>query len=89
MSCDDDSCPQGTPGRVGRPPRCSWPPDINAASVRLRFKKREERFSDRLLPEVSRESREIQSAGQVTMKNGRPATRGECGATMFRIGKAS
>ena len=39
-----------------------------------------------------RESREIQSAQQVTMKNGRPATRGkcgECGATMFRMGKAS
>ena len=39
-----------------------------------------------------RESREIQNAQQVTMKNGRPATRGacgQCGATMFRIGKAS
>ncbi len=39
-----------------------------------------------------RESREIQDAEQVTMKNGRPATRGRCGvcgSTMFRIGKAS
>ena len=39
-----------------------------------------------------RESREIQNAQQVTMKNGRPATRGacgECGTTMFRIGRAS
>ena len=39
-----------------------------------------------------RESREIQGAQPVTMKNGRPATRGkcgECGATMFRMGKAS
>ena len=39
-----------------------------------------------------RESREIQNAQQVTMKNGRGATRGtcgECGTTMFRIGKAS
>ena len=39
-----------------------------------------------------RESREMQEAEQVTMKNGRPATRGkcgECGTTMFRIGKAS
>ena len=39
-----------------------------------------------------RESREIQNAQAVTMKNGRPATRGncaECGATMFRMGKAS
>ena len=39
-----------------------------------------------------RESRKIQSAQEVTMKNGRPATRGkcgECGATMFRMGKAS
>ena len=39
-----------------------------------------------------RESREIQSARPVTMKNGRAATRGkcgECGATMFRMGKAS
>ncbi len=39
-----------------------------------------------------RESREIQDAEQVTMKNGRPATRGrcgECGTTMFRIGKPS
>ena len=38
-----------------------------------------------------RESREIQSARAVTMKNGRPATRGKCGeccATMFRIGRA-
>lgn len=37
-----------------------------------------------------RESKDIQEAQQVTMKNGRPATRGkcgECGATMFRIGK--
>ena len=39
-----------------------------------------------------RESREIHNAQPVTMKNGRPATRGncgECGATMFRIGRAS
>ena len=39
-----------------------------------------------------RESREIQEAQQVTMKNGRLVTRGrygECGATMFKIGKAS
>ncbi len=39
-----------------------------------------------------RENREIQEAQRVTMKNGRPATRdrcSECGATMFRIGKAS
>ncbi len=39
-----------------------------------------------------RESREIQDAEQVTMKNGRPATRGKCGlcgTTMFKIGKAS
>ena len=36
--------------------------------------------------------REIVEAEQVTMKNGRPATRGkcgECGRTMFSIGKAS
>ena len=39
-----------------------------------------------------RESREIQNAQQITMKNGREATRGACGVcdtTMFRIGKAS
>ena len=39
-----------------------------------------------------RESCEIQSARPVPMKNGRAATRGkcgECGATMFRMGKAS
>ena len=39
-----------------------------------------------------RESREIRGARPVTMKNGRPATRGSCGvcgATMFRIGRAS
>ena len=39
-----------------------------------------------------RESREIEKSEQVTMKNGRPATRGKCGvcgATMFRIGKPS
>ena len=39
-----------------------------------------------------RESREIHGAEQVTMKNGRQATRGkcgDCGATMFRIGKAA
>ena len=38
-----------------------------------------------------RASREIQQAQQITMKNRRPATRGtcgECGSTMFRIGKA-
>ncbi|MCH7996520.1 MAG: hypothetical protein IH860_05145 [Chloroflexi bacterium] len=38
-----------------------------------------------------RESREIQSAKQITMKNGRPATQGvcpTCGTKMFRIGKA-
>ena len=34
-----------------------------------------------------KESRDIQEAEQVTMKNGRPATRGKCGTTMFRIGK--
>ena len=33
--------------------------------------------------------REIQEPQQVTMKNGRPITRGECGSMMFRIGKAS
>ena len=39
-----------------------------------------------------RETREIQDAEQVTMKNGRPATRGtcgECGTGMYRIGKTS
>ena len=39
-----------------------------------------------------RESREIQNAQQVTMKNGREATRGtcsQCGSTMFRIGRMS
>lgn len=39
-----------------------------------------------------RETREILDAEQVTMKNGRAATRGkcgDCGATMFRIGKSS
>ena len=39
-----------------------------------------------------RKSLEIQEAEQVTMKNGRPATRGKCGlcgSTMFRIGRAS
>ena len=38
-----------------------------------------------------RESREIQEPEQVTMKNGRPAARGtcgQCGTTMFRIGKS-
>ena len=39
-----------------------------------------------------RESREIHEPQEVIMKNGRPATRGkcgECGTTMFRIGKSS
>ena len=39
-----------------------------------------------------RESRDIQDAQQVTMKNGRPATRGkcgDCGTTIFRIGAES
>ena len=39
-----------------------------------------------------RESRDIQSAEQVTMKNGRPATRGKCakcGTTIFKIGAMS
>ena len=39
-----------------------------------------------------RVSREIQGARQVTMKNGRAASRGtcgECGTTMFRMGEAS
>ena len=34
----------------------------------------------------------MQETEQVTLKNGRPATRGKCGeceASMFRIGKAS
>ncbi len=38
-----------------------------------------------------RESREIQNAKQITMKNGRPATQGvcpTCGTKMFRICKA-
>ena len=38
-----------------------------------------------------RESREIQQPEQITMKNGRPATRGtcgQCGTTMIRIGRA-
>ena len=39
-----------------------------------------------------KERREIQDAQPVTMKNGRAATRGrcgDCGTTMFRIGRAS
>ncbi len=35
---------------------------------------------------------EMQQAEQVTMKNGKPATKGKCptcGTTMFRIGKAN
>ena len=39
-----------------------------------------------------RASLEIKSPEQITMKNGRPATRGVCGVCgtkMFRIGKSS
>ena len=39
-----------------------------------------------------RETQEIQNAEQVTLKNGRPATRGTCpvcNTGMYRIGKAS
>ena len=39
-----------------------------------------------------RTKREIQGATAVTLKNGRPATKGtcpECNTNMFRIGKAS
>ncbi|MDA1258378.1 MAG: DUF5679 domain-containing protein [Chloroflexi bacterium] len=39
-----------------------------------------------------RTMREMNSAEQVTMKNGRPATKGKCGTcttTLFKIGKAS
>ena len=39
-----------------------------------------------------RASQEIKDAEQITMKNGRPATRGicpVCGTKMFRIGKSS
>lgn len=39
-----------------------------------------------------RKNREIQEAQAIAMKNGRSATRGkcgECGATMFRLGKVS
>ena len=39
-----------------------------------------------------RDSQEMNEPEQITMKNGRPATRGvcpECGTKMFRIGKAT
>lgn len=39
-----------------------------------------------------RDHRDIDAAEQVTLKNGRPATRGKCAvckATVFRIGKAT
>ena len=39
-----------------------------------------------------RDHRDINEAQQVTLKNGRSATRGKCGvcgATVFRIGKAA
>ena len=39
-----------------------------------------------------RDQRDINDAQQVTLKNGRPATRGKCSvcaATVFRIGKVS
>ena len=36
-----------------------------------------------------RESREMQEAEQITMKNGRPATRGKCATGMYKIGKVS
>ena len=39
-----------------------------------------------------RAQRDINEAEQVTLKNGRPATRGKCSvcnATVFRIGKAT
>jgi len=38
-----------------------------------------------------REKKEMKNAKQTTMKNGKPATKGECpscGTKMFRIGKA-
>ncbi len=38
-----------------------------------------------------REKREISNPEQVTLKNGRPATKGDCpacGTKMFRIGKS-
>ncbi len=38
-----------------------------------------------------RDHREIQNAQPITLKNGRPATRGtcsKCGSPVFRIGKA-
>lgn len=38
-----------------------------------------------------RTKREMQNAQQVTMKNGKPATRGrcpQCGTQMYRIGKS-
>ena len=38
-----------------------------------------------------REKREMKDAKAVTMKNGKPATKGvcpHCGTTMFKIGKA-
>ena len=39
-----------------------------------------------------RKSREIRNSEQVTMKNGRTATKGtcgQCGTTIFRMGKVS
>ncbi len=39
-----------------------------------------------------RASREVKNAVEVTLKNGRPATRGNCAicdASVFRIGKAT
>ena len=30
---------------------------------------------------------DIQNATQVKLKNGKPATKGKCGTTVFRIGK--
>lgn len=39
-----------------------------------------------------REKREIENSEEVTLKNGRPATRGDCpvcGTKIYRIGKAA
>ena len=92
MSCADESWPRDMLGRAGHPSQCY---DALAAGQKCRQRVSEmletrDDSNDRILHEVSRDSRDPERpAGD---DEERPATRGkcgECGTTIFRIGKAS
>ena len=93
MTCADESWPRDMLGRAGHPSQCY---DGLAAGQKCRQRVSEmletrDDSNDRILHEVSRESRDPErpAGDDEERAAGHSRQCGECGTTIFRIGKAS